>query len=315
MALLIWIFLAVLAGVLIPGPGLFLKRVSVVGPAVFLIFLFTGRNLEPKSFLEAARNVRGLVMALVSINLVCPVLAFVLARALGLGQGGYAGLMVVATAPTTLASGIIISVSAGGSAPLAMLITLAASLAGVFIQPFNLKLFLSVGRSVDLAAAPLLIKLFAVMVVPTSIGIYLNRRVGPPGRVMAFLSEEGPKALIALIVYTAVATALQRLLEPRAVLLGIIGAALALHSAVLLINYGAGRIFGLPEPDHKSFTIVTSQKTLPLSLFICLNHLAHLPLAPIAPLAYHLFQIPLDSVVAHLWKRGSRSAGHPPPNG
>ncbi len=315
MALLIWIFLAVLAGVLVPGPGLFLKRVSVVGPAVFLIFLFTGRNLEPKSFLEAARNVRGLVMALVSINLVCPVLAFALARALGLGQGGYAGLMVVATAPTTLASGIIISVSAGGSAPLAILITLAASLAGVFIQPFNLKLFLSVGRSVDLAAVPLLVKLFAVMVVPTSIGIYLNRRVGSPGRWMAFLSEEGPKALIALIVYTAVSTALERLLEPRAVLLGIIGAALALHSAVLLINYGAGRIFGLAEPEHKSFTIVTSQKTLPLTLFICLNHLAHLPLAPIAPLAYHLFQIPLDSVVAHLWKRGSRSAGHPRANG
>lgn len=302
MPLLIWIFLAVALGVLLPGPGAFLKDASVVEPAVFLIFLFSGRVLEPKPFLEAAKNVRGLILALVSINVLCPALAFALAKLLGLGVDGYAGLMVAATAPTTLASGIIIAVSAGGSQPLAMLITLASSLAGVFIQPLNLKLLLAVGKSVEVAALPLLAKLFAVMVVPTSIGICINRGLGPPGRAMALLSREAPKGLIGLIVYTAVATALPMLQGAKGGLFMIFAAAGLLHCSALPLNYLMGRRAGMSEPDLKSFTIVSSQKTLPLSLFICLNHLGHLPLAPIAPLAYHLLQIPLDTGLAHFWR-------------
>jgi predicted Na+-dependent transporter len=125
---------------------------------------------------------------------------------------------------------------------------------------------------------------------------------------MALVCKEAPKVLIGLVVYTAVATALPMLKSAKGGLFMIFAAALLLHCSLVSLNYLMGRRSRMSEPDLKSFTIVSSQKTLPLSLFICLNHLGHLPLAPIAPLAYHLLQIPLDTVAAHLW-RGRGEAG------
>ncbi len=84
-----------------------------------------------------------------------------------------------------------------------------------------------------------------------------------------------------------------------------------LHSLILAMNYGISRLISLDRPSTAAFTIHTSQKTLTISYLVWAGYFAtDYPMALIPPIAYHLTQMIMDTIVAHRFRRQAE-AGEP----
>lgn len=120
----------------------------------------------------AALAARGAVAyGLASVLLLTPLAALIALR-LPLQPPALAlGLAVFCCVPTTLSSGIALTSAVGGNAALALLLTLATNIAGVFTIPLVLPALLGgAGAAVQLSPADLLQQLVGLVLVPTMIG-------------------------------------------------------------------------------------------------------------------------------------------------
>lgn len=303
--LLIGIVVGGCTGLLWPGPGSVLKDTGLVPVLIGVIFVCSGLQMQTGSFRKELRNARALVFALVSVNVTFPLVALVLAKSLSIEGDAFIGLLVIATAPPTLASGIIITTLAGGSTALAILLTIAGNISAVILMPVGLGLALSLTTSIDLPVLSMLSKLFYLIVLPTFVG-QLLRAFGADlaDRYRGVISFV-PSVAIVIIVFMLVSSGSARIREQATDLTVVAVASVALHMVMLGVNrLGAGAL-RLDLAASKALTIVASQKTLPVSAFVVAQAFGDRPAAIVPCIVFHILQILLDTVVAHRWSQRS----------
>ncbi len=148
--LMIGILTAAAFGLLWPSPGAVLADANLLPVLIVVIFVCSGLLLQPGSLKCQLRNGRAIGFALLAINIIFPLVALLIARIFNITGDAFIGLLVVAAAPPTLASGIIITTLAGGATALAILLTILGSLSAVVIMPFSLRIVLSLTTEIDL---------------------------------------------------------------------------------------------------------------------------------------------------------------------
>jgi len=301
--LLIGIVVGGCVGLLWPGPGSVLKEQGLVPVLISVIFVCSGLQMRTGAFLKELRNARALGFALISVNVTFPLVALVLAKVLGIRGDAFIGLLVIATAPPTLASGIIITTLAGGSTALAILLTIAGNISAVILMPVGLDFALSLTTSIQLPVLSMLAKLFYLIVLPTLAGQLLRAlRADLADRYRPGISFV-PSVAIVIIVFMLVSSGSARIREQATDLTVVAAASVALHVVMLGVNrLGAGAL-RLDLPASKALTIVASQKTLPVSAFVVAQAFADRPAAIVPCIVFHILQILLDTVIAHRWSQ------------
>lgn len=294
-------------GITWPQPGLALHRSGALSFIIFAIFVCSGLSLDMGALLSQVRRLKAPVYAIVAVSGVFPVVGFVVGRVLTLPPGDFVGLMVVASSPTTLGSGIILSNIAGGSLPLAILTTIVCSMSAVVLMPTVLQVALGLGMRIDLPVGQMMKELGYLILLPTLIGQLLRRPLAEHlerfWSVLTFL----PNLLVVMMIFIAISKGSSELRGRGLLLIAHVACVvLSLHIVMLGVNYTAGRIMRLPEPDVRTITLVASQKTLPLSTFVAMTYFAQYPTAVVPCLLFYLCQILVDSLMAHRWARGSR---------
>jgi predicted Na+-dependent transporter len=289
-------------GIAWPQPGLALERLHVLPVVIFCIFVCSGLSLDTGEFLRAIRGLKVPLYSVVVVSGLFPAVAFVMGRLFGLAPGDLVGLMIIASAPTTLGSGIILSGLAGGSLPVAILITMVSCISGVFLMPTVLQVTLGLTMRIGLPVGRMMAELGYLIILPTVIGQLLRRPLADPIRRWWGLIRFLPNLLVVVMIFIAISKGSAGL---RGQSLSLIAhttvVAVGLHVVMLGFNYAAGRGMRLPLPALKSLTIVCSQKTLPLSAFVALRYFAGYPTAVVPCLLFYISQILLDSVIAHRW--------------
>lgn len=298
------IVLAALAALGHPAGGLWLQNIGAMPVIIFIVFIFSGLSLETGHFLDEIRNLRAPIYAILAVSGIFPVLGFAVGRLAALGPAEFVGLMVVSCCPTTLASGIILSTLAGGSVPIAILITVVCSMTAVLLLPIGLQVTLGLTGRVDLPVAQMMLRLAYLIILPTVVGqvlrVPLRRHLDRVKLGMKLL----PTVLVVLMIYIAVSRGAGELRNNSVLLIAHVAVvAVLLHGIMLGVNYGAGRLMRLPGPALRSLTIVASQKTIPISVFVAIEYFPRYPTAVVPCVLFHLLQILVDSLLANAWSR------------
>ncbi len=302
--LTIGIVLAALAAVVEPSGGLGLQDLGAMPVIIFTVFIFSGLSLETGHFLDEIRNLRAPLYAVLAVSGIFPVMGFVVGRAAALGPSEFVGLMVVSCCPTTLASGIILSTLAGGSVPIAILITIVCSMTAVLLLPIGLQVTLGLTGRVDLPVAPMMLRLAYLIILPTVIGQVLRMPLRQHLHRVKTAMKLLPTILVVLMIYIAVSRGAKELHSNSLLLIAHVAVvAVLLHALMLGVNYGAGRLMRLPSGALRSLTIVASQKTIPISVFVAIEYFPQYPTAVVPCVLFHLLQILVDSLLANAWSR------------
>jgi sodium/bile acid cotransporter 7 len=294
-----------LIGLGYPRPGLFMAGLPTQYAAVSIIFVCSGMLLRTSEVRKALSSWKATSWGSFSILFLTPLLGAFLALKLPLAPEFQLGLALFCCMPTTLSSGIALTIQARGNMALALLLTVLTNVLGVFTVPFVLARLLEAAGKVELSGGELLLDLCLSILLPLTLGWALQRFIGAwIGRNRDWITLASNLALISIpwMKFSQSAERLGQLLASSLLLVVLSGA--LIHLLYLALNDGASRLLRLPLEARKAVVILASQKTLPVAMTV----LAFLPvpaetkgLIAIPCITSHLSQIFLDAFLATRW--------------
>lgn len=294
-----------LVGLSFPRPGIYMAGLPTQYLAVSIIFICSGMLLRTSEIRSALTAWKATAWGGFSILFLTPLIGAFLAFRTPLAPEFQLGLALFCCMPTTLSSGIALTVQARGNMALALLLTVLTNALGVFTVPFVLEQLIERGAKVELSAGSLLMDLCLSILLPLALGQLLQRFIGEwIGRHRPQILVASNLALITIpwMKFSQSAEKLSHLLASSLILVLLSG--VLIHLLYLALNDGASRLLRLPLEARKALVIVASQKTLPVAMTV----LAFLPvpaetkgLIAIPCVTSHLTQIFLDAFLASRW--------------
>lgn len=255
---------------------------------------------------------------MISILFVTPCLGFAF-RAIPLVPSEFAaGLTLFAAVPTTLGVGVSLVRTCKGNEGLALLLTVASNLLGIFTMPVWMKALFS-GSSLDVHVdiPNLLAKLVITILVPSVAGKAL-RELPPLGsRVKAF-TRDWKTALalfsvfnLAMIVWQSLSGARDTLVQQQFVqILYVILLAIGQHLVYLAFNFLILQfVFHMPLIERIAAGIMSSQKSAPVAVTVISylsSNISQQGLIIIPCIVGQIAQIFIGSALAHAFARQVR---------
>lgn len=302
-----------LAGFNFPDTGIAASNMGLQAWIITIVFITNGLTLRQEEARRAVRSVGAIAFGLASILLVTP-LAALLVMKLPLQPVELAmGLALFCCVPTTLSANISLTVIVGGNAAMALLLTIASNLLGVFTVPFILPLVLgSAVGGVTIAPLSILQQLVRFILLPLLFGQALRNWV--PGLAATVDSRRKTilmmqSILLSMVPWMQVSKAVASKVDLNFASLCLTAAyGMAVHLAYLAFNMVVPWLLRLGGPDpveahriRQAIAIAASQKTLPVAMVV-LNQLtdvfgAMLGVAAVAIVFSHLAQLVADAVL------------------
>jgi len=278
---------AMIAALLLPAGGLFISNNSGPKIIVFIIFLVSGYQTSSKGLT--------LDKKLFVLLFICSFISLLLAPLLGVLVSKI--LIIISTAPPTISSGVVITEVSRGNTVLALFLTIAINIIGIFTVPFVLDISLRAAGSIDIDQTALLLKMLYFVLFPFIIGKTI-RTVSAKKQVSPLWSYINSSCVI-LMVYSSASSSHETFSNLTATDYLLIFMAVALvHILLLAINYLTGKRLKLNSADNKAMLFVSSQKTLAIALAVLANINFETGSAIVVCLAFHFFQLFVDSVLA-----------------
>ena len=180
------------------------------------------------------------------------------------------GLFVMACLPTTVGSGVAFTRSAGGNVPAALLNSMAANLAGIFLTPALVHAYLGAESTIDPVASSS--KLLVQAFVPVVLGMSLRLVPGVASAADGALKEPSKIAsdaiLLAIIVKTFVTAEQSKAgaldWTTAGHLVSVLGAFMLVHKGALWLS--ASSVPNFSRRDRVAALYMGSHKTLAFGL-------------------------------------------------
>jgi len=264
---------------------------------VSTIFLINGYQTQIKQV--SLKGTIGITIAIaIAINLlISPLLGMGTALLLALPAGATVGLIVTATVPATLSSGIVMTQLAGGDGVKALLLTIVLNLLGVFSIPFMLQLVLSHGGGIELSPWPLLETLIKIVLLPFLLGMgsryFVN--ISKKNKVLIYL----PSSCVIGTLWMSVSASADTLKDLSLPLFGkIIIASILLHGALLLLCWGSRYLNPTVRGEWLALLFTASQKTLPVAVGVLAALNQPIGIALVVCVLFHFLQLFIDAMLA-----------------
>ncbi len=291
------LLLAFLFAWLDPRPGMVLQQLGLIPWMVIIIFLINGYQTNLKQLPRGRGLVTGSIVGITISLLISPFVGLGVASVIALPVGAVMGLVVMATVPPTLSSGIVMTRIAAGNVPKALFLTILLNLVGIFTIPFMLHLTLESIGIISISPWPLLKQLILIVLIPFLIGMVLKLVVHVPPQqwLLKFL----PSLCVVGTVWMSVSASVDTLKGMNLVLLLLmVVAAFAVHGALLLLCW-LSRYLYRPEPSEwRALLFTASQKTLPVAIGVLAALDQPVGLAIVVCIIFHFLQLFLDSIIA-----------------
>ncbi|MCW8908257.1 MAG: bile acid:sodium symporter [Sedimenticola sp.] len=282
---------------LLPAPGLALQQAGLIPWMVVIIFLVNGYQTLIGGIPFSGALLRTALSAILISLLISPFLGQAIALLLALPAGAAVGLVVTATVPSTLSSGIVMTQLAGGDGVKALFLTILLNLLGVFTIPFMLPLVLNSVGNIELSPWPLLEKLVLIVLVPFLLGMMGRRMIQRSPR--HWLIRYLPSSCVIATVWMSVSASSQTLQEISPTLLVVIVAAsLLLHGALLLLCLASRKLLTSERGEWIALLFTASQKTLPVAVGVLAALNQPVGVALVVCILFHFLQLFVDSMLA-----------------
>ena len=302
------LILLIPVGIFVPNAGLVLKKSNWVIPVFVGIMLgIAGFTMDTSRLVKQATNFRAVLPVLASIYVFAPAAAFGLAKLFAPEDDAefIAAMMIMAAQAGSLASGIALTMMAGGNRELALICTLLSNGLTVVLTPFILKL--SIGAEVDFSMGKMILRMAYMILLPIAAGQLLRRFIWEKTESIQPVIRVVPQFIILLFVYTGFASGADQLQNNSDIVLRFLAACALLHMLMLGWNLLISGLLGLNWPDRTAVILCGSQKTLPNGIYIWdtffMRHgdvpaaITHVPFGAVPLVLYHLFQLLVDTLL------------------
>lgn len=296
------LFLAFVAAWIAPQYGTVLEQLGVIKWMVIIIFLVNGYQTHLRQIPQETGMLITAMLAVLINLVISPFVGLVMVYSLPLPEGAALGLIVMASVPATLSSGIVMTVIAGGDGIKALVLTILLNLLGVFTIPFILQLILENIGLLSLSPWSMLRQLILIVLLPFVIGMMFKRlmRIPPRHIVLKYLPSVCVIATVWMSVSASSAT-LKELSLPVIALI-VLGAA-CVHAVLILLCWASRLVYRSQREEWLALLFTASQKTLPVAVGVLT--LLHQPtgLALVACILFHFMQLFADSIIASRFAR------------
>jgi sodium/bile acid cotransporter 7 len=293
----------------IAGLGKWVQSQHGGDAVIFLVFLASGLVLKADQIKRGIQDLQGTALALIIMFIVSPLVAYG-STLLPLNQGVRIGLFLVAVMPTTLSSGVVMTLAAGGNMAHALWITLLANGLSAFTVPLSLGLLLGVGGGggpIPIEKGKMMVQIALLVLVPLFIGLMAK----PKSPVLTSSLEKGVPVfnqfLIITIVWMALSEARDTVLSGREQILIILVLAFFFHAILLASGFLSTRLFHIPRGRMESILFMGSEKTLPLAVLLQVKLFPQYGLALVFCVFHHFIHLLMDGyLVGRLASSGKR---------
>jgi len=282
---------------LVPEPGRVLGQQGLIPWMVVVIFLVNGYQTRMHQIPRERKLLLTALVALLINLLLSPFIAFLLVSMLALPDGAALGLVVMASVPATLSSGIVMTQLAGGDGVKALVLTIFLNLCGVFILPMTLQLTLGSAGIVELSPWSLLLQLIQIVLLPFLIGMLLRR--GDWLKIKSWLLKYLPSSCVIGTVWMSMSSSTDTLRELNiSLMLIILICSGIIHGLLQLLCWGSGKLYQVDRAESLALLFTASQKTLPVAIGVltAMDHPAGV--AIVACILFHFLQLFWDALLA-----------------
>lgn len=272
----------------------------LLGVMMMIIMLGMGASLTFKDFAIALRKPAGVAIGLLCQYGIMPLLAFLLAKGLGLAPAYAVGLILMGCMPGGTTSNIFAYFSKG-TLSLSILMTISSTLVAIVMVPITLAFYSSGIEGNWQIPRENVIQVLFVLLVPTVIGIALRKWNANVGAVIEMLGGLLGVVVILFLIVSWVPRNGALLLQTG---LPVYTASIGLGLAGFALGYGLSR--GLRQDARRSRTIAleTGIQNGPLAVLIVLLTFSgeQQQQVLLIPVLYSLF-IVLTAAAVTVWFR------------
>lgn len=280
----------------VQAAGVQLTRLHASEIGIAVVFLCSGLELSWDHIREAIQDWRATALALVSLFITAPLLAWGLAQATPSLELRL-GLCVIAVVPTTLVSGMVMSEAAGGRMAHALLITIVSNVLCIFTIPGQLALMIPGNHpAISLPYMEMMTKLALLIVAPLLVGMLLRGPLAPWLARPPFRPSMVSRCVMLTMIFLGFSKGRQSLVDGGwMVVLSAFGLAAALHLLLAAILWGALRGLRWEPGRRESVFFMGIQKTLPLCIWLQTTYFSAFGMVLVVCVFYHAIQLIVDS--------------------
>ncbi|MDY5126681.1 bile acid:sodium symporter family protein [Actinotignum sp. GS-2025f] len=296
------IILAMIAGLLIPAPSALRAHLGTVSDlAVACVFLVYGMRLRTRDVLAGLRNIRLQGLVFLCTYLIFPLLGFALGHLVApvVGPAFALGFLYLALLPSTIQSSVTMVSIARGNVAAAVTSATVSNIAGIFLTPLLVLLFLHVEGASAGSINSVLLKLL----LPFVIGQCLQPWVGTWFRAHPRLVRTVDNTSIILIVLSSVLNATAEGAWAGVTvwtILGLLALCCVLLAAMLSITWWLGGLARMRVEDRIVVLMCGSKKSLATGLPMAKALFAPATVAPLSVpvVIFHQLQIFVCAILA-----------------
>ena len=295
----IWIFAAVSAAMFYPA---YFQRVGefeldqLIVPLIQLIMFGMGTAMSVKDFVGVAKMPKGILVGIACQFSIMPLLGLTLATAFGFPAEVAAGVVLIGSAPSGVASNVMAYI-AGANLALSITLTAVATLMAPFVTPLLMKLL--AGQFVPIDFFAMMFGIIKMVIIPIVLGLGFNKlmhgRAEWLDRAMPVVSMVG----IAVIITIITAAGRDSLL---AVGPALVAAAIIHNGLGYLFGYWGSRLAGMDERSCRTISIEVGMQNGGLASGIALQ-MGKLATVGLAPAIFGPWMNISGSALANWWRR------------
>ena len=284
-------------------PDLFVPLKPGIVPLLGLVMFGMGVTLTWENFKGVARRPGIVALGTALQFLLMPLIAWLVAQALGLPPYVAAGLVLVGSCPGGTASNVICYLARGDVA-LSITLTTVSTLLAIVATPWLSWLY--VGQNVPVPVESMLVSILKIVIVPVVLGVFVNRvladRLHGLKGVFPFVS------VIAICIIIGIVVALNRgQLETMGIAVAL---AVVLHNGLgLAAGYWAARALGLDQRYCRTLAIEVGMQNSGLGVALAIKYFSAAAALPGA--LFSIWHNLSGSLLAGYWSAPARAA--PPP--
>ncbi len=287
------------------APGLWLKTHGGPNIVIVLIFFLSGLALDTRQIRAGFADYKGTLLALCLIFLAAPLVALGFST-LPLAAGVVIGLFLVASMPSTLSSGIVMTGEAGGNMAHALLVTIIANSLAVVTIPITLNHLLTFtgdSRVIVIDQLPIMIKIATLVLLPLVIGLIVRNRTGSLLRPLLPYTSICNQIGILAIVWMASCQGREAIVSRLDTMLPVLAVVFSFHLVMLAVAIMAARIARMGKGRRESVIFMGGQKTLALSVVLQVSLFPDYGLALVVCILHHITHLAMDAFVVQRLKK------------
>jgi BASS family bile acid:Na+ symporter len=301
------ILVAVILSLVFPGPftrwGSFELKALII-PILMVIMFGMGTQLGLRDFREVVRMPKGVLVGVACQFSIMPLVGVALATLSGLPPEIAAGIILVGSSPSGLASNVMTFI-AGGNLALSLALTIVATLLAPLLTPTLMKLLADQLVPVDFLA--MFWSILKITILPVAAGLifnhYFHGRFRWLDRAMPLVSMAG----IALVITIITAAGRDSLLAIGGILIGVV---IAHNLLGYLLGYATATLAGLGRADARTVALEVGMQNSGLASGIALE-MGRVATMGLAPAVFGPLMNTTGSLLATYW-RGRRRPEYGP---